>query len=81
MSNNLATQADAINQAVERGNFALALSLANSPAYRAEVQAEVDAPRPTKAINTLPADNASRRMGYDWEKSILRRQDRAASTF
>lgn len=64
--------------ALNAGDIATVLNLANSPAYRAEIEAEAAAyhNRAKPAIDTTAADNATKRRGFDYEGAILARDER-----
>jgi hypothetical protein len=72
------TNAELIAAATESGNIALALKIANSPAYIAEVEAQVVVfhSRPKTTIDTTAADYAAKRTGFDYEGAILARDER-----
>jgi len=56
------------------GNMDFAKIIANSPEYLAEIETVSELPKPQ--INTTAADNASKRIGFDYEKAILARDER-----
>jgi hypothetical protein len=66
-----------ISNAIDTGDIYLALSLANSVEYANEIEATATAfrNRPKESINTLSADNASKRCGFDFEGAILTRDE------
>ena len=66
-----------ISEAIDSGDISLALSLANSVEYSNEVDCATLAfhSRPKPAIDTTAADNASKRLGFDWEGAILTRDE------
>jgi hypothetical protein len=67
-----------LSMALDMGNMEFAKIIANSPEYRAEVEADAIAfhNRPKAPINTTAADNASKRSGFDFEGAILARDER-----
>lgn len=67
-----------LSQAINSGDIALAKSIANSPEYHAEMDADAAAfhNRPKPVIDTTSADNASKNTGFDFEGAILARGER-----
>lgn len=72
------TNTELLSKAINAGNISMANTIANSPEYRAEVDAQAVAfhSRPKEQADTTPADNASKVCGFDFEGAILARGER-----
>lgn len=74
----ITTPSQLLSAALDMGNMKFALIIANSPEYLAEIESTPDLPK--AEIDTTAADNASKRVGFDYEKAILARDERMMHT-
>lgn len=70
----ITTPSQLLLAAIDMGNMDFAKIIANSPEYLAEIETVSELLKPQ--INTTAADNASKRIGFDYEKAILARDER-----
>ena len=74
----ITTPSQLLQAAINMGNMEFAKIIANSPEYLAEIEKISELPK--AQINTTAADNASKRVGFDYEKAILARDERIMHT-